>query len=248
MTLPTIDESHTAKGYTPAAQVPAVFGEPRTIQSITIHYWGATGQTHDGVVDFFCNGPGQTSAHFVASDGRVSCIVSPPDAAWHAGNAHGNATSIGIECHPEATDGDYQTVADLVAWLRTQYGDLPLFPHNHWTSTSCPGPWDLNRIDQLARGEDMALTDDDIARIRDAVLHTAFTRQGDGETGTVDEGAVIANFDSAVANIVKAVNAHIDAALKGIALTITDAQVQTLADKLTAVLPAADLALLKSKL
>jgi len=145
-----INESLTAKGYTPASLVPQVFGRPRTIDGIVIHWWGATGQTHDGVVNFFVNGPGTTSAHFVVSAGRIDCLVSPLDAAWHSGNAVGNATTIGIECRPEATDADYATVAELVAWLRSEYGDLPLSPHREWQSTACPGVWNLDRIDRLA--------------------------------------------------------------------------------------------------
>ena len=108
-----IDESRTAKGFTPGSQVPN-----RTIEQIFIHHWGERGQTHDGVVDFFCNGPGSTSAHFVASAGRVNCIVSPADVAWHAGVWESNIKSVGIECRPEATDDDYREVAGLVAWLR----------------------------------------------------------------------------------------------------------------------------------
>lgn len=163
-----IDESYTAKGFTPAAQVPAVYGGPRTIESITIHHWGERGQTHMGVVNFFCvTGPGQTSAHFVSSAGQTHCIVSPLDAAWHAGNATGNRTSIGIECRPEASDADYLEVAKLIAWLRAQYGDLPLIPHRDWQATACPGIWDLARLDKLARNlkdtpqedEDMAFTE-----------------------------------------------------------------------------------------
>jgi hypothetical protein len=148
--MTTINEAQTAKGYTPAASVPQVFGRPRTIDGIVIHHWGVTGQTHDGVVNFFVNGPGQTSAHFVVSAGRIECLVSPLDAAWHSGNAVGNATTIGIECRPEATDEDYATVAELVAYLRSEYGPLPLSPHRQWQSTACPGVWDLNRINQLA--------------------------------------------------------------------------------------------------
>ena len=149
-----IDESHTAKGYTPAAQVPQVYGGPRTQDAITIHWWGAYGQTHDGVVNFFENGPGQTSAHYVVSEGRWTCLVSPWDAAWHAGNAEGNRTTIGIECRPEGTDGDYQAIGELVAHLRAQVGkDLPLIPHRNWQATACPGTYDLARIDAIARGQ-----------------------------------------------------------------------------------------------
>jgi hypothetical protein len=148
--MTAINETLTAKGYTPAASVPQVFGRARTIDGIVIHHWGALGQTHDGVVNFFVNGPGETSAHFVASAGRINCLVSPLDAAWHSGNAVGNATTIGIECRPEATDADYATVAELVAWLRAEYGPLPLTPHKQWQSTACPGVWNLARIDALA--------------------------------------------------------------------------------------------------
>jgi hypothetical protein len=192
--MTTIDESLTAKGYTPAAQVPAVFGQPRTIEGIVIHHWGALGQTHDGVVDFFVNGPGQTSAHFVASAGRINCLVSPADAAWHCPGK--NATHIGIECRPEATDADYATVAELVRWLRTQYGPLPLSMHRDWYSTACPGVWDISRIDALAnatavapqsaptsqQGFLMALTD-----AQQADLYNRITRYLDAPTSAIPD-------------------------------------------------------------
>ena len=76
-----IDESLNAKGFTPGDQVPN-----RTIEKIYIHHWGTFGQTHDGVNNFFVNGPGQTSAHYVVSAGRANCLVSPGDVAWHAGS------------------------------------------------------------------------------------------------------------------------------------------------------------------
>ena len=80
-----IDESMTAKGYTPAAR-------DRQIDFIVINWWGALGQTHDGVLAFFCTtGPGQTSAHYVCSAGRTNCIVSPWDIAWHAGDWDANS-------------------------------------------------------------------------------------------------------------------------------------------------------------
>jgi len=149
--MTTIDESRTAKGFTPAALVPAAFGQARRIDGIVIHHWGLTGQTHDGVVNFFCStGPGETSAHFVVSAGRISCIVSPDDAAWHCPGK--NATTIGIECRPEATDADYATVAELIRYLRGQYGNLPLSRHRDWYATACPGIWDLARLDRLASG------------------------------------------------------------------------------------------------
>jgi N-acetylmuramoyl-L-alanine amidase len=149
-----IEEHLTAKGFTPAAQVPQVYGGPRIVDGIICHHWGNDGQTHDGVNNFFVNGPGNTSAHYVVSDGRWTCLVSPWDAAWHAGNGEGNRTKIGIEMRPEATEGDYRAAAQLIAHLRAQFQHpLPLSPHRQWQATACPGRWDLAKLDAMARGE-----------------------------------------------------------------------------------------------
>jgi hypothetical protein len=168
-----LDESHTSRNFTPNANVQATFGYPRDIQYITIHHWGNNGQQFDVVRDYLCTNTTPTSAHFVVEGGQVACIVNPDDAAWHAGNARGNAQSIGIECRPEHTDADYQTVGELVAWLRSQYGDLPLVPHNYWTSTACPGDYDLNRIDAIARGGSPAPQSTSITPITEDPMPTA---------------------------------------------------------------------------
>lgn len=131
-------------------------GRPSAPQFIVIHYWGVMGQKFENVVRYLCRPNGNTSAHYVVEDGRVACIVDPKDTAWHAGNWAANQKGIGIECRPEATDGDYQTVGELVKRLRDIYGDLPLYPHNKFKSTDCPGSWDLERIDCIARGLESA--------------------------------------------------------------------------------------------
>ena len=122
------------------------------VKSITIHHWGARGQKFDNVVNWLCQKRAGTSAHYVVEAGKVACIVDPDRRAWHAGNSRGNHESIGIECRPEATEGDYATVAALVADLRAVYGNIPLKRHRDWTSTACPGVWDIDKIDRLARG------------------------------------------------------------------------------------------------
>lgn len=154
----TIDESLSDTDFTPAAVVAQAFGTSRSYESITVHHWGSFGQTHDGVVAFFMRPNSPTSCHYVASDSRIHCLVSPLDASWAAGNAYGNATSIHIEARPEATDGDYATVAWLIAHLRSIYGDLPLKPHNAWAATACPGKWDLARLDREARSAAAPIT------------------------------------------------------------------------------------------
>lgn len=151
-----LDESRNAVSFTPGAE--AGRGAP---EFIYIHHWGIDGQSHDGVVNFFCT-TAQTSAHYVASAGRVSCIVACRDVAWHAGDWPTNVRSIGIECRPEATAGDYATIAELIRDLRKVYGNLPLRPHSNQRKgtdggygsalTACPGRYDLAKLDALARG------------------------------------------------------------------------------------------------
>lgn len=147
----TLQTQYNSKNFTPAAQVPAVFGMPRIITGITIHHWGAFGQQFDAVRNWLCTNNVPTSAHYVVQANLIACIVAPEDAAWHAGTPRGNATTVGIECRPEATDGDYAAAADLVRELRQVYGDLPLYRHSAWVPTACPGIWDLARLDRLAR-------------------------------------------------------------------------------------------------
>ena len=130
---------------------------------IVIHHWGADGQSHDGVVDFFTRGPGSgTSAHYVVSGGRITQICHDYDTAYHAGNWQINLRSIGIECRPEATEEDLRTVAELVRRIRSEWGNLPLTVHSDYYPTACPGRYHnlIDRINQLSQEEeDMQLTD-----------------------------------------------------------------------------------------
>ena len=55
------------------------------VDSITIHHWGVDGQSHQNVVNYLCRDDGNSSAHYVASAGRVTQLVHDYDRAWHAG-------------------------------------------------------------------------------------------------------------------------------------------------------------------
>ena len=142
---------HDAACYTP--------GRPYGINAITIHWWddpAVRRPSFDTVINLFVSGSRQTSAHYVAEAGRVACLVAPGDRAWACGDginvgSGGNDKSISIECNWRQSDGDYDTIAQLIADLRKTYGDLPLKPHRTWTSTDCPGTYDLARLDRLAR-------------------------------------------------------------------------------------------------
>ena len=127
----------------------------RKIAGITIHWWGnPVGQKIEGIVSWLCDKRAGTSAHYVVSDGIVYCIVDPDRRAWHAGNSTANHTQIGLELDPNASKraGTMRTAAALIADLRGEYGNLPLSPHRRWTSTQCPGNYDLGELDRLARG------------------------------------------------------------------------------------------------
>lgn len=148
------DTTHNSPNYTPELQSKAVFGQAREIKGITIHWWGdpSTNPSFSGVRDYLSRAGGNTSAHVVATGtGRqVACIVDYGDVAWHSGNAVGNATTIGIECDPRCRDEDYDVIAEVVADIRSAFGDVPIYSHNMWTSTSCPGNYDIDRIDRLS--------------------------------------------------------------------------------------------------
>lgn len=136
-----------------------------TYAGVTIHHWDdpAKGPTFEGTVAWLTRPAANASAHFVVEAGRVAVLADPAiQLTWHAGdgqNGPGNTTQISIEVNPRWSDEDYLTVAELVRELRRIHGDLPLYPHRHWTITACPGIADLERIDRLARAGDTMIFD-----------------------------------------------------------------------------------------
>lgn len=133
----------------------ALWGVPRTLENIAIHWWGdpATNPTFDGVVAHLCDPNSQVSAHYVATGtGRqVSCLVDPANISFST--MSDNPKCISIECDPRCRPEDYDVAAELVADIRSAYGNLPLVPHRQFVQTDCPGNWDLGRIDQIAAGK-----------------------------------------------------------------------------------------------
>lgn len=109
------------------------------ITEIIIHHWGNDGQSFNGVVNWLCRANGNSSAHYVVESNKVACIINCSDTAWHAGNFPHNLKSIGIECRPEMSAGDLETVCELVADLYKTYGVLPILGHKDVSATSCPG-------------------------------------------------------------------------------------------------------------
>ncbi|MDU2421575.1 MAG: N-acetylmuramoyl-L-alanine amidase [Bifidobacterium scardovii] len=134
-------------------------GRPYGIACIVIHWWDdpARHPTFYGVISTLCSPARRASANYVAEAGRVACLVDPDNRSWASGdgvncNSMGNDRGISIECNPRQSDGDYETIGELVRNLRNAYGDLPLRRHRDFAQTDCPGTYDLDRIDRIARG------------------------------------------------------------------------------------------------
>lgn len=92
----------------------------------------------------------EASAQYqVCSDGTVGQLVNDWDTAWHAGDWDANCRSIGIEHANQGdtiTDACLESGAHLVAAIHKTYGlgrpewGVNVFPHCHFSATSCPGP------------------------------------------------------------------------------------------------------------
>ncbi len=119
----------------------------RSIDKVVVHY-NAGNLTVEG-----CYSVWQTreaSAHYqVEDDGRIGQLVYDSNTAWHCGNWDQNCRSIGVE-HANRSDGTITEAcldngAHLVAAICRHFGlGRPewlknVFPHKHFSSTSCPG-------------------------------------------------------------------------------------------------------------
>ena len=119
----------------------------RNIEFIGIHY-NAGDLTVEGCYNVWLNR--EASAQYqVESSGRTGQLVWDGDTAWALGNFSANQKSINIE-HANQPDGTITEAcldagAHLVAALCKYYGlgrpewDVNVFPHKHFSATSCPG-------------------------------------------------------------------------------------------------------------
>lgn len=133
----------------------AHYGGSKKPKGITIHHWGSTGQKHENVVRWLRGAAGgvnnrNSSAHYVVSAGLVTQLADDSVATWHAGNTRGNGDTIGIECRPEMSDGDYATLVQLCADLEEKHGSLKYYGHKDWKNTACPGKW-YGKVGQLVK-------------------------------------------------------------------------------------------------
>lgn len=128
----------------------AHYGYPKTPTGITLHHWGSDGQDHDNVVDYLSRNNGDTSAHEVISDGLVTVLVDDERAAWHSGSTEGNGSTMGFECRPEMSDGDWYTLVQRCTDKEEKWGSLEYWEHCDWKPTECPGRY-RGRIPELVK-------------------------------------------------------------------------------------------------
>lgn len=126
------------------------YGYGSGIDGITIHHWGSDGQKHANVVSWLRGYTGNrgSSAHYVVSDGLVTQLVEDSRASWHGGNNKANGTTIGIECRPEMSAGDWATLVELCVNLERKHGSLKYYGHKDWKNTACPGKY-YDRLGEL---------------------------------------------------------------------------------------------------
>ena len=130
-----------------------------TIDAIVVHHWGVTGQKFENVIAAL-SGTREASAHYVLEAGKVACIIAPGLRAWHVarndfqkvmpGIYDVNSHTIGIECRPECTEGDVETLCQLIADLWVDYGKVPIYGHLDFMATACPGNY-YPKLDYIRR-------------------------------------------------------------------------------------------------
>lgn len=112
----------------------------KQVEGIVVHHYGVMGSTYAGTIRTLTKPTAAASAHFVIDADRVAQLVALSDTAYHADNWPINLTTIGIECPPEATEAQVNTLVQLIAGLYRAYGRvLPLTGHKDHAKTACPG-------------------------------------------------------------------------------------------------------------
>lgn len=114
------------------------------LEGVVVHWWDdpAKKPSLNGVVSWFKNPASQVSAHYVVENGTVVQMVTDDHVAWHAGSRYWNERTIGIECNPRMTQGDLETLAQLIADLERKHGPLLVYKHSDVNpGTQCPGTY-----------------------------------------------------------------------------------------------------------
>lgn len=102
----------------------------------------------------------------IGNDGKIACYVEEENRAWTSSSRDNDCQAITIEVSNSSAGGDYpisdaawNSLVNLCVDICTRYGFTlnytgnssgNLTSHNMFTSTSCPGPYLKNRLQELA--------------------------------------------------------------------------------------------------
>jgi hypothetical protein len=136
-------------GWSTPQEAKTIWSTPYARTGVTVHWWGGgeKADKHDSIVNYMLGqaAAGNKSCNYVVSDNKITLMVSPDNVAWCSNN--GNPTTISVEHQPTLGAAGYKKSGWLLWQLEGRYKrKLQLFPHSHWTSTSCPGTIDMKRI------------------------------------------------------------------------------------------------------
>lgn len=134
--------------FTPA-QTRAYYGVDRKVKNIVIHWYNSPDKAGSmaGTISYLKRA--EESIHFVVSGKKITQMVNMANTAFHSLQA--NPTSVGIECDPNNLD--YETIGALCKFIRSYYGNVPIYPHNKFVATACPGTISIARIRNYADGK-----------------------------------------------------------------------------------------------
>lgn len=206
--------------------------------SVTFHHNGGVNVSHEGVLETWTTR--KASAHFdVDVSGAIAQYVKVDEYAWAVGNTEGNESSISIEQADEnsnwqISDATFKSACRLAAWLFLHViGESPstanIFPHQHWSSTDCPGPWVMSRFglyvsEVTAQYETLkgsspspsptpspASNNDDL--VEDGELGPKTIRRWQEIMGTPADGIITVPSSMLVAEVQRQLNRRIDAHL-----------------------------------
>lgn len=126
------------------------------VTGIVVHHYGVMGSTYAGTIRTLTKPTAAASAHFVIDADRVAQLVALSNTAYHADNWPVNLCTIGIECPPEATEAQVNTLVQLIAGLYRVYDRvLPLSGHCDHAKTACPGRYYPMLADIQARATEL---------------------------------------------------------------------------------------------
>ena len=128
----------------------AITGPVEDKEFIVIHWYGDPNNSSDvhGTARYLASVT-HASVNFVTGfaggEGHSYCLITPDRVAYAQGDGAmgvGNRKGISIECDPRMRAEDLEVAAQVIARLRRDSGKAyPLRPHQHFTSTACPGTY-----------------------------------------------------------------------------------------------------------